>query len=783
MRGKRRVELRDPTAATGSTGFRARGMPMVAEWDAASAIKLAYYSNIIVHRCVQVTANALSRVPFRVGADPTKPSDFDQRAPLARLLGPAPGGPNRETSARQLWAWTVAQYLVTGRFGWEVEDDGGDRKLPVALWPLPASGLHPIPTSGGAHYFERFEFGPKADRKKLTAQQVVYGWRPSANDWREPESVLQAARMDVSVAVMQDRYDYAFLRNGARPDFLVVHEAFEDDDQTDAFRGQFLSEHRGPDNAGKPAFVEALNAGDKGVTGAIDVKQLGLSQKDADSIRRYEQKLRAICLAFGTPLSKLGDSSGRTFDNAGQEDSNWYGETVQPLGDELADIVNIKLAPRLGQNVGWWDWQSVPALRPARKFQVANPVELLAAGVVDDNEVRADLELPTRTETEADAEPDDGVPLLPQAQAFKALVEGGLTHASAALLTGMDVTALEVAPVAALIPTQPVGADRAPAVGVREEPTAADVAAALEVAGQERREARWASVDRRATALERTWQRSMTRMFARQERATLSRLTGKRGRQLLTAWATEGRAPGDELPDASDIFDTAFWTADTGETASELFEMVAAVGGQDVAERFGMAFDVTAPYVTDFIEARSNQLAGQVTDTTYQQIKAALADGVSEGLGIDDLAARVRHVFDIAGRVRSETIARTEVISAYNGAATLQALQLPDDVVAGKEWVATRDPRTREAHSDADGQTVLMLDAFSVGGEQVQYPGDGSAENSINCRCTIAFLTPEEMPTDRHRRVDERAARAAFRLVRTGWLDPDELETRMRVSA
>lgn len=795
-RGQRRQELRDPSAATGNLGYRARGMPLVAQWDAAQAMQWAYYANTIVYRCVQVTANALSRVPFRVGADPNKPASFDPRAPLALLLGPAPGGPNQETSARQLWAWTVAQYLVTGRFGWENELD--DRDRPVALWPLPSSSLHPIPSSGGARYFDRYEFGPPTNRKKLRAEQVTYGWRPSAQDWREPESALQAARMDISVAVMQDRYDYAFLRNGARPDFMIVHEAFEDDDQTDAFRAQFLAEHRGPDNAGKPAFVESLGGGDKGVTGAIDVKQLGLSQKDAQALQRYEHKVRQICLALGTPLSKLGDASGRTFDNAGQEDRNWYQETVQPLGDELADVVNIKLAPLLGSNVGWFDWPTVPALRPPRKFATANPVELVQAEIVDVNEVRGELELPDRDP----ATPDDGPALLPQATAFKALVEGGLTHASAALLTGLDVTVLEVAAApTAVIPAQAPARDRLRAA---EEALAAARAAAAEAratgpetreatdedreqAARDRRDNRWKSVDQRTTSLEKTWQRAMTRLFARQEQATLARLTGKRGRQMLTAalTAAEGRAPDDPAPqvDPADIFDPEFWTTDTADVASGLYETIAAVAGQDIAERFGVAFDLSARYVTDFIEARANQLAGHVTDTTYRAIQKALADGVLEGLGIDELAGRVRHVFDVASTSRAVTIARTEVISAYNGAATLEAAQLPEDVVAGKEWVATRDSRVREEHADADGQTVRVAEPFDVGGEQIDYPGDGSAENSINCRCTVAFLTPDEMPTDRSRRIDERAARAAFRVVRAGWLDPDDLPTRLKASA
>ena len=57
------------------------------------------YSNVVVYACFQAIANAICALPFRAGADPYKPSDYDTTAPLARLLGPPPFGPNPGMSA------------------------------------------------------------------------------------------------------------------------------------------------------------------------------------------------------------------------------------------------------------------------------------------------------------------------------------------------------------------------------------------------------------------------------------------------------------------------------------------------------------------------------------------------------------------------------------------------------------------------------------------------------------------------------------------------------------
>ena len=394
------AETRDPRAATINTRWTAPGAPMIPEWDAETAIRFAYVANVYVWRCVQVRANAVAGLPFRAGLDPSSPADVDPNAPLARLLGPPPGGPSRTVSARRLWAWTVAQRLTTGRFGWELENPSPSSNKVVGLWPLAAHLLEPIPSQGGSRYFDGFYFGRKlrdgGSRRILTPDQVLYDWIPGQLDFREPESPLQAARLDISVAVMQDRYDHAFLRNDARPAAIMVHEEFAELDEREAFRQQFDATHRGPDNAGKMAFVEAT-AGNADINRTFHIETLGLSQRDGEFIARYEQKIRAICLALGTPLSILGDASGRTYSNAGAEWRNWWETTMLPDLADLQDAINMQLAPRLGSEVGWFDLSEVAALKSESRIVAlgAAGIQLVANGMLSVNEWRAEYDLPS----------------------------------------------------------------------------------------------------------------------------------------------------------------------------------------------------------------------------------------------------------------------------------------------------------------------------------------------------------------------------------------------------
>ena len=395
---ERPVEQRDPRGATQATTWTSPGSPMVQEWDAAAAIRWAYIANTYVYRCVDVISTAIAGCPFR-SHPPGDDHAVNLVSPLAQLLGPPPGGPNPSLSPRRLWKWTVAQRLVTGRWAWEKErlSPEATSGRVVGLWPLPQQLLEPVPSKNGRRYFDSFIYnrnGGVGERVDFTPTQIVYDWVPSQSDIRQAESVLQAARLDISVAVMQDRYDVAFLKNDARPAAVIVHEEFAERSEREAWRSQFLSDYRGVDNAGRPIFVEAT-AGDEELNRTLHIERLGLSQKDAEFIARYENKIRAICIAFGTPLSILGDSSARSFDNAGQEYRNWWEGTLLPLMAEFEDAVNMQLAPDLGRDIGSFETSHVAALmRSSKILSLGGAIpQFVAAGIIKENEVRRELDL------------------------------------------------------------------------------------------------------------------------------------------------------------------------------------------------------------------------------------------------------------------------------------------------------------------------------------------------------------------------------------------------------
>lgn len=133
-----------------------------------------------------------------------------------------------------------------------------------------------------------------------------------------------------------------------------------------------------------------------------------------------------------------------------------------------------------------------------------------------------------------------------------------------------------------------------------------------------------------------------------------------------------------------------------------------------------------------------------MADGVWEDMRAAIADAFALGESVPQIAERLDGIAEV-GVQRATTIARTEATRIANGgelnANVVRADALGTGDVAQKEWVSTHDARTRPSHVEADGQIVGLQESFTVGGFPLLHPGDpsGPPEETVNCRCTIAF--------------------------------------------
>ncbi len=165
------------------------------------------------------------------------------------------------------------------------------------------------------------------------------------------------------------------------------------------------------------------------------------------------------------------------------------------------------------------------------------------------------------------------------------------------------------------------------------------------------------------------------------------------------------------------------------------------LGAKEVSKKTARpaTFNVRNPIVLNQTAKMATKFARLVNDTTKDELRKSLIDGVALGESEAKLADRVDDVF--GKRINNAmTIARTETTKAINSG---QVESYKQNGIKKKQWLTVLDERTRQAHSDADGPVFGIDDDFNVGGESLPMPGvGGSAGNTINCRCrSVPIIT------------------------------------------
>lgn len=142
-----------------------------------------------------------------------------------------------------------------------------------------------------------------------------------------------------------------------------------------------------------------------------------------------------------------------------------------------------------------------------------------------------------------------------------------------------------------------------------------------------------------------------------------------------------------------------------------------------------------------------------ITTTTRDVIQKVLNDAALTGASFDDIVRQLA-VNSELGAMRARRIARTETVTAANGAAMIYANTSGNKM--SKIWLSVKDKRTRHNqwanHVTIDGTTIDIEEAFKLksvklGDIEMMQPGARKQPNGlavpaaevVNCRCVVAF--------------------------------------------
>ncbi|WP_166905927.1 hypothetical protein [Mycobacterium sp. DL440] len=179
----------------------------------------------------------------------------------------------------------------------------------------------------------------------------------------------------------------------------------------------------------------------------------------------------------------------------------------------------------------------------------------------------------------------------------------------------------------------------------------------------------------------------------------------------------------------------------------------------------------SAPQAPDVAPAPAAEpsIAIEVVPENRPEVLRVRADEVMQAASPEMRDVAKQQGYQAAGVMNHAVLAAAQASAAESG----EELQ--------KTWISTLDGKTRPSHWAGDGQRVPLATAFTIGGEQLQFPGDTTASPAEwkNCRCRMGILAvDEELPDEVDRHTERLNGRDSVAINRNGRTQAEEIERR-----
>lgn len=665
----------------------------------------AYQLHPWVYSAVNILATDFASVEYKMVAIKDEKVE-DLTHPFSKILRQ----PNPYMSGYDLREATSISLEMTGNAYWIIDRDG--KGMPIEAWPVPSHLMKAV--SSKDRMIDHYVY--EIDGKKFVFyyEDVFHFKYHNPTNPIYGQSSVMAGRTEISADLFASMWNKNFFKNSGRPDAVLETDKLLDDNIRERTLRAWKKMHSGVQNAHRVAILED----------GTKYKEMTRTAKDMDFINQRKSSLMSILTIFNVTPARVGVLEYANYSNMEQQDKIYWQMMASKIRkfEAMLDL-RIRQMTFVNRTVCRAQLQHIDALRPNFKMMAETLQLLVNAG-------------------------------MPYNQAID-LIGFGTPH-----VDGGDVPRMPAFP--AIQNQNEDDASRSVLNEFRRE-TSKDERKELV------RGAKYSRFDAEVRERENRLQGKLGRYFRGQRRRVKKNFL-EHADKILAG----------ELPTSNVFFDklkSLFVKRDNradvttaeielvfdegkeiklmqGVVAKEIKSAYVdfAIGmGKKISPTFD--FNLSDPVAIEWIENKTTKIVKeanaftreQISDGIVDAIEDALAEGYSKNETINEIVNRIDEIYEFAVEGRAERIARTEIISASN-AGRYAGLKMTG--AKRKEWISTRDDRTRESHVLLDGAVVGITQDFvsEVTGAKLAFPGDPNAPASeiVNCRCTVDFAETED---------------------------------------
>lgn len=485
----------------------------------------------------------------------------------------------------------------------------------------------------------------------------------SVNPYRGMSPIL-SIQMALDSDRFAEEYNKNFFKNSAMPSGIIT--LGEDDDSTLSDMGKLKkmweSDHGGSAKAHKTAVLRF----------GMKYEPIALTQQEMDFIQGRRYSLGQIASAMGVPEPLLNGESKGIYDTYVPAFRDLYTRTILPLATRIQHKLNVEFFKKFA--VGYeckFNFDNVVELQDDYTKRTEQSTKLQYLGYTR-NEINDVLNLGFDESTDGDTR---YIPmnLLPED------------------LAGESTPSFDDSKMIDVTPT-------IKQIELKDNKSA-------------RKDRILQIFHRKHASLEKLFYKKIKSYFYKQRKEVLRRLA-EIGKNKLEAYL---------MFNAINIVD---------EESKKLIQTVVPLYSETVKQGGQFALDllnIDRDYILNnqIIQTRANRITG-IVDTTFNQIKNQINEGMNAGETIGDITQRIKNVFNTTA-TRSRLIARTEVTTMMNQAAVEE---YKNNGVKLVDWITAGDEAVREEHVENGN-----ADPRAPGKE---WPSGETSPSAPNCRCTLS---------------------------------------------